>query len=1258
MKYRSKGKALSAEVMAALLDGDDETLPGDVLMHEEDVLKMRRLLKPFHLRTALELSAALLTLPQLQASTPRIECLIHLVASSCAGKRKATDQDIARWLNRNLHGTPAWRMEDPAEDVFVGNVSTQTGNFRILQDAYPYNDCYLSTVLNSAFFLARGVQELNAPLKSVLALLKLSEQTCKRLGLKRWSLEDSESHSDILVGKSAELVERGRTLQFNVDGLREIGIDINDLEPFLLGACAIDDSSPGTINRIDSPLRDRPLVKFGDVILLALPNAVASASKRFLIRHIEHLGLGRKVSDSIAESQLNQVLNCFSRLGVEIKHDDKQFPEMENAISFDFVYEPRHVVHLLVLLDDADVSMSEGDYSTGDYTKAQLTALRSRIEERRVELELRSGFDRGTLVVVFGGIGRQRVLALPPEKPNWDTISFDVPDIDLLLNFGTEEFRKLLKCQQQARWLRETGVNVYNPSGAFGQYCYWTASDYKIVPHWIPLRDSGPIPLLGNFLAVVRQRFRDLSDEHVVTNRDGKFLPVARFGRDSFFQSHIKAPLYASPLAAENGYLAAAAKSANGYRWLIVKIDGLPPSTRRTAYEIWSNFANKFFELAVVLDSLSSTGHAPTLEVHVDVSRVNEMEQTGMGSYTSSPFDATIRPISNGGALIRLPPNFFDGFMRIDNAAERSFLLKVGAALVAASHTIGITLLPGIASKACDEVLPLGGGRLIHIFPSRLAIDNILNRVEEIPSFVDDADVNFVRIGLVRGFSIDKPKRVKGKDNCIRLLNGIVDSLWGRIRTFLKSIERTSLLTEGFRSIEALHAENSQWRNSAQAVLALHGADAISSAFKRDQDRSRTSLATRILLEMAICECPVQDGGVLALSEYESLLALISVLVEVAYDSDAIHGELAEAELVVYPNGEYHLDRRYRKTIMAPFVSNQFASEFQDAAVEYEAKVTPREISDKDLESPYSAEFSKSFAAEYKLTPDELLLCCSELIDLAVVKDSAVVVSTWAEIKKRFTENRGLSEAVCDAFVQTFCLVSRQKWDKAPPPFKFRDIAPWLFRRRLSIMIRPVLMDGLDSDSRVIYGASQLSHSWNYFVSRSEVGRFSNDFFESEEMRLYVGRMVNKQGADFENQVADVLRSEGWKAITRIQLTALGGTQAQGDLDVLAWKPCGRVLAIECKWLQQARTVKEVAEVLAKFAGEERDNLQKHCARMVWLKANPRELLRLTDITECNLRLLGLLVTDRDVPMMYVNDLPIPATDVVPLRALTARLKS
>jgi hypothetical protein len=69
------------------------------------------------------------------------------------------------------------------------------------------------------------------------------------------------------------------------------------------------------------------------------------------------------------------------------------------------------------------------------------------------------------------------------------------------------------------------------------------------------------------------------------------------------------------------------------------------------------------------------------------------------------------------------------------------------------------------------------------------------------------------------------------------------------------------------------------------------------------------------------------------------------------------------------------------------------------------------------------------------------------------------------------------------------------------------------------------------------------------------------------------------------------------------KLLRRGFDKDHGDIDVLAWRDDGRVLAIECKDVQFRKTLGEMAEQLSDFRGEirsngKRDELRKHLDRI------------------------------------------------------------
>jgi hypothetical protein len=75
---------------------------------------------PYDVSSSIAPAGALLTIPELQANTVRLEAICHLIVSRAAGKKKPNKQEAARWFKQV--GQAFARMEDASEDVFVTRV--------------------------------------------------------------------------------------------------------------------------------------------------------------------------------------------------------------------------------------------------------------------------------------------------------------------------------------------------------------------------------------------------------------------------------------------------------------------------------------------------------------------------------------------------------------------------------------------------------------------------------------------------------------------------------------------------------------------------------------------------------------------------------------------------------------------------------------------------------------------------------------------------------------------------------------------------------------------------------------------------------------------------------------------------------------------------------------------------------------------------------------------------------------------------------
>jgi hypothetical protein len=155
-------------------------------------------------------------------------------------------------------------------------------------------------------------------------------------------------------------------------------------------------------------------------------------------------------------------------------------------------------------------------------------------------------------------------------------------------------------------------------------------------------------------------------------------------------------------------------------------------------------------------------------------------------------------------------------------------------------------------------------------------------------------------------------------------------------------------------------------------------------------------------------------------------------------------------------------------------------------------------------------------------------------------------------------------------------------------------------------------------------------------------------------MQSWIGAVNDQEGHAFNAKVAERFRELGWNARDTVQMSEFGRSDL-GDCDVLAWRTDrATVFAAECKTLKSALSIGEVTEQIKRFRGQSKDEMEKHLARLHFLRENQPIIIRALGIAGFELRVRPLLVTNTIVPMQFLSDLPISADDIVPFAELAS----
>ena len=1206
-------------------------------------------------RATITHAAALLTVPHLQANAMRLEVLVHLAAAKCAGRKKPKIRQIEKWLNDELGRGEIAMLEDPAEDVFVSNVRTPEGNRRIFEGLWESNDYYLQATID-ILMSRQAPQECRDLLLPALALLRISDTAAERLKLGRWHVEPSSPRHPVKIEPTAHMSDRTRAVTFTDDDLVALGITRETVNPFVLRATdreALSNELTG-----DSSLEKRPLIAFSDALVLSLPSAVSVAIRRFALTELRRMGYLPAFEQALARSQGRELENVGLR---ELKEKAVSIPppplegERVSLHSWLLSYDQNKYIHVVLLHDKLQWLDDEGLANPLTYPEPMRASLDRYLQTVAERTHVRSDCSQGMTLVVIGGLGRGVALGLKERLPrDWSLSVISLPDLLMLAMDRSQPVKRYLKCVTQKAWVERQGVVFLNPNGDFNLYGYWRQTNHQLVPRELAVGTGSLMSIGPDFVFSARQYIRTLVDPHAVRTRDGSFVTVVRFGLDAYFTSDQRRPIYASLTHIGAGTLAGIVGTSRGATWLIAETGEAREDERRVAFELWSGFLGLFDTLVTEVEAALPQTSPGVMELRLDLRDVRMPESDTLSNMASGPSDPEITVDADQGvATIRCPPGFLANFQRPENIGERLTVRAMANSLfrvhLGADAQVADVWLEAVADKVVGADV-----RILHLFATNDIAEYLSARAllsQEYASLPHE-DFVFSKLGLTDGCTLAVAGSVlRTKDECNTLLHKVATKVWGELRNLLRQLDRGDVLRQLLSVHEGIIRDRDRWRRTAKAVIALHASseDVVGVARTREEDRNNVALPVRTIIEMAVCESPESGGRAMSQWDLDALLARGALLLEVATDSDAIYAGLIVPEITVWANGEYTLDRPFYEGVIQPFVGAYLREGFLRAADDY-AKLyrTEGDRTKRRLDELFASDFIDAFSEEFRLTPDEAIKALGGLIELAAERNNVIVETTVGDIRHRLMA-QGLSTETTSSFVRAFTLFHRPRWDEVPAGFSRKDLSPWRYGRRLSVTVRPLLAFGESDDARVLYGLGTLCQGFAYLLDRTERGQMPGEFFSTERMKIYLGTVNHRRGLAFAESVAKRFRTEGWQARTSVRMTELGAPSELGDIDVLAWNAKGNVEVIECKRLQLARTVAEIAEVCRRFRGEAKDELARHIRRINWIKQNPSGLRKITGFHVTSDGIDTRVVTNTHVPMRYLQSLPIQAEKIGPL---------
>ncbi len=1205
--------------------------------------RLEKKLKPFHPIKSATLVAGLLTEPKLHANTIRLEALVHMLLAHGKGNRIASAAHLDTWLNSDTKLSSIALREDPPEDVFISNVITDDGNRRIFEGTWESSDFFLQRLLNVIKALPKN-EEADSLRKEVNALLKLSEAIASRRRLPRYIVGGGEDKGDIPLPKRRQLESKAQAITFSEANLRRLGVNPEELSVFIFDTEKREALEEQSFE--DSDIIRRPLVYDDEKWVVLLPGCLATALRHHILNWMCKAGRHESFDRQLLAEYRN-LLGKTSILGSALPASVAVIPDKAlGKLILDFAakIDSGRYIHLLILVDSLNDFQEHGliGFSKEDFQLSK--ELHNRVQHVRAHCSSQEGFKQGLTLVVVCGYGRASMIAIEREARDWWVEVVPASDLQTLSRVSEASSLFLWKLLRHQRHIEESGCKFVNINGLLNMYGHWTQSEYLMLS---PDLEYGGKPwtliICTDLVLHVRKKVRQSWDENALRLPDGSYVPVCLKGANDHFVQNDGHTLYECHESTCKGDLLGACVGKTCLWWLSIE-PGKTSLSPRSIFQIWDALHNWLKRAIPVLELNIGKLRSDIILIVLDFGnlhsdQVETIPEIELHSCLSVSIDSerfTIR--------ISMRDPFFGSFNHPENLAERA-LLK--------SLTQGTLLLAGCdfdeeaLNSILSEIVPNNDARYVHAFQAKGFRDHLqgFDLPEEL--FIDDADVAHTKLGLGWLVTMDRKKNAFSSPGESSLfLNKVIDAIWVRMRERLRTLNRVCFLREALRCIEGCEAEKGRWERTHRALLALHD-DETASLSRAVYGVSRCTvaqIALRIIIEMAVCECPVYTGADTGKLDFAPLMSDAFCIFQFGGWSDAIHKGVMDPSVNIFPNGDIQLVTEFRDQICNPLGHHFVSSQLRDGAKNYDELCEPSNTT-SHAKNLFPEKFQKAFSQEFGFTLEDARATRGMLEEIAYDKKQCVFVTQLEELCNHCSTSNTVTVALLKSFLDRFCLWPRERWNKAPDGFKKKDWYPWRFRRRLSLISRPLLRLDNSDNPRYIISPGLLAQSMWYVVSRYYDAEVETSDCRSPLMKEWVDAEKNRQGHVFATKVFKVMKESGYETRLELTLNELLGEKLDkdyGDVDVIAWRDDKEdVLIIECKDIMLAKTPNEMADQLNRFAGQasqdgRRDELLKHLDRCKLLGEKRACLAKTIELEAHNIRIKSVVCFSSAVPMQFI----------------------
>lgn len=1198
---------------------------------DAQIAKFSKKLTKFDGRTSLGAIGGLMLLPKFQASTFRLELLAHVAASVCDGAIAPRQRDLASWINN--FGRIVGYQEDASEDVFSSRVVFEGRNFNVIEGLGEASSYQLQLVLDVVETMPKEFSDLRERCRS---LLIISDTICQRAQIDPFIVgAEIPVRKNVSVGEMLPVRTLNHWVSFGEKELAELGILEESLSAFYLR------EKPGRVRLSvaeSEKLFSQPIVKFNDCLVVALPTGISNAIRTSVInectsRGTELLHRFRMVHLSKQAKRLSET-PMISRAG--FRRTELSLDPIIPSIPIEV--DPGYWVQMIIINDDLSDFGDRGLFGISRSSPDLQDTLAECILAAKKYCTANPGFKKGLTYIVMCGFGRGRMIGIEDFGPDWLVSSLSAYDAEVLGWRSDFKLSDLFVLELTERDLALKGFKLRHVNGLLAQVGDAIANNGHLVHH-----ESMPDGLDGGLFVAplnsqlqLRIDYHQRNDLRAVPTLNGSSLVMRRVDGGARSPAGVSRT-YCSPSDLMSGIMRAAWVSSGLTIWFVTeKIDNNTDGSVFGGFEAQRTWIERIGP--VLLELL------PELpRVFMWRLRIDPQPPTRVADLVPATKEEIERAISldidhQETTLTTSVRNaFWRGLSNPDNVAEATLVESVlrGSLRLAGQSD---DLIPEALSRVIRSPL----ARQLHAFAPQDFRDHLASsssqRVVKVSPIQDAA----LRIGL--GWSgVARPGGiVKGLAESVLAINKITVSAENDLCSDLAQFNLRSLIDAVIRNHEAAEMDSRRWKRTGGAIIGLSDDEARVRSEISDMIYKLNSVtfSSRLLLEIGLHHCNSEAGLFVADIDLSRLMARALLIFHLGGYSDAIQYGAMTPEIRISPAGQVQIDASFFRNVM-----DQIGHDFSNAQIDRERNAYPSilvepEASDTSKGDAGNRIFEEAWLEEvgadfrsYRLFMDAIENYCME-------RECVYTISPRKEILDYTSRTVDNAEVI----LRELESVRRNSWKAVPAGFDDTDRQPWRFRRRLSIPRRPIVRLGHTEDAELLIAPGVIRDGFASTVTNMYEGNLDNSRLSSRKMRKWAGVMADERGRQFEARVVDRLVDLGWNAKSNVSISSVLGRALDSDLgniDVLSWRPDGRILLLECKHLIFAKTPSEVAKQLSKFRGipDERgkpDLLAKHLGRWRVARENKDAFERFAGVS-CDIIEAGLVFANT-VPMQFAMD--------------------